>query len=246
MSTSFLRKAICLSLVVGLSLSTFPAASGQQALGQIISSSGASVGGVPVPGSGTVLAGDTLTTTKDGAALVKISTNTQVSLAGETTVNFSSPSGRPLARILSGTVLAETEGADSLTVEAPKCRIAAAQPGQASYSVSVLADGTTMVTARHGVASLTEIGSSQSKTVPEGESTACGVPSSPGLAQEKEEPQPAPSEPAGQAPPNPAAKHGSSGILILVAVGAAAGVGVAVAAGGKGGGGGGPASPSAP
>jgi hypothetical protein len=247
MLTGFLRKAICLSLVLGLTRSTSPASGGQQAIGQIISSSGASVGGVPVPGPGTVLAGDTLSTAKGGAALVKISPNTQVSLAGETTVNFSSPSGRPLARISSGTILAETEGTDSLNVEAPACRITTAQPGKASYSVSVLADGSTTVTARHGAASLTEIGSGESRTLPEGEMAACPPQSSAYPGQEKEEPKPAPSEPAGQAAPHPAATpHGSSGILILVAVGAAAGVAVAVAAGGKGGGSGAPASPSAP
>lgn len=248
MLTRFPRKAICLGLVLGLSLGTLPAAGGQQAIGQIVSSSGASVGGVALPGPGTVLAGDTLSTAKDGTALVKISANTQVTLAGGTTVNFSSPSGHPLARISSGIVLAETEGSDSLSVETPRCRIAAAEPGKASYLVSVLADSGTMVTARHGAASLTEIGSGLIKTLPEGETEACAAPSSPVLEQEKEEPKPAPSEPAGQAPPNPAAAHhGSSGILILAAVGAAAGVGVAVAAGGGGsGGGGGPVSPSAP
>ena len=247
MLTSCLRKAICLGLVLGLSLSTLPAAGGQQAIGQIVSSSGASVGGVAVPGPGTVLAGDTLSTAKGGNALVKISANTQVSLAGETTVNFSNPSGHPLARISSGIVLAETGGADSLSIETPRCRIAQAQPGNGTYLVSVSPDGSSMFTARHGAALVTEISSGRSNTLSEGETEVCAAPSSPVLEQEREEAKPAPGEPAGQAPPHPAATHhGSSGILILVAVGAAAGVGVAVAAGGKGGGGGGPASPSAP
>lgn len=248
MSTSFLRKAICLSLVFGLTLSTRPSTGGQQAIGQIISSSGASVGGVQVPGPGTVLAGDTLSTAKGGTALVKMSPNTQVSLAGETIVNFSNPSGHTVARISSGIVLAETDGSDSLNVETPRCRIAPAQPGKATYLVSVSPDGSSTVTARHGAALVTEISSGRSSTLPEGETEACAAPSSPVLEQEREEAKPAPSEPAGSASPAPAATHhGSSGILILVAVGAAAAVGVAVAAGGGGGGGGGgPASPSAP
>jgi len=247
MLTLFLRKAMCLNLVIGLSLSTLPAAGGQQAIGQIISSSGASVGGVPVPGPGTVLAGDTLSTAKGGTALVKISANTQVSLAGETTVNFSSLSGHPLARISSGIVLAETEGSDSLNIETPRCRLAPAQPGKATYLVSVSRDGSSTFTARHGAALVTEISSGRSSTLPEGESEACAPPSSPVLEQERAEAQPAPSEPASQAPPNPVpAHHGSSGMLILVGVGGAAAVGVAVAAGGKGGGGSGPASPSTP
>ena len=248
MLTPFPKKAICLSLILGLSLSTLPAPGGQQAIGQIISSSGASVGGVPVPGAGTVLAGDTLSTTKGGAALVKISANTQVSLAEQTTVNFSSPSGHPLARISSGMVLAETEGSDSLNIETPRCRIAPAQPGKATYLVSVSADGSSMVTTRHGAALVTEISSGRSSTLPEGEAEACAAPSSPVLEQEREEARPAPSERASQAPPpNPVpAHHGSSGILILVGVGGAAAVGVALAAGGKGGGGSGPASPSSP
>lgn len=248
MLTTFLRKAICLSVIAGLTLSARPATSGQQALGQIISSSGASVGGVPVPGPGTVLAGDTLSTAKGGSALVKISASTQVSLAEGTTVNFSNPSGHPLARISAGILLAETEGSDSLNIETPRCRIAPAQPGKATYLVSVSPDGSSMFTARHGTALVTEISSGRSSTLPEGESEACAAPSSPVLEQERAEAQPAPSEPASQAPPaNPVpAHHGSSGMLILVAVGAAAAVGIAVAAGGKGGGGSGPASPSAP
>src|SRR6516162_1125278 len=173
MRTRFLRKAICLSLVLGLTLPTRPATGGQQAIGQIISSSGASVGGVPVPGPGTVLAGDTLSTAKGGTALVKISANTQVSLAGETTVNFSSLSGHPLARIFSGIVLAETEGSDSLNIETPRCRIAPAQPGKATYLVSVSPDGSSTFTARHGAALVTEISSGRSSTLPEGESEAC-------------------------------------------------------------------------
>jgi hypothetical protein len=245
--TTFLRKAICWSVIAGLTLSTRPATSGQQAIGQIISSSGASVGGVPVPGPGTVLAGDTLSTAKGGSALVKISASTQVSLAEGTTVNFSNPSGHPLARISAGILLAETEGSDSLNIETPRCRIAPAQPGKATYLVSVSPDQSSAFTARRGAALVTEISSGRTNTLPEGETEACAAPSSPVLEQEREEAKPAPSEPAGQAAPSPApVHHGSSGILILAGVGAAAGVAVAVAAAGKGGGGSGPASPSAP
>jgi hypothetical protein len=248
MLTRSVRRAICLSLVVGLTWGPCPATGGQQAIGQIISSSGASVGGVPVPGSGTVLPGDTLSTAKGGTALVRISASTQVSLAEGTTVNFTNPSGHPVARISSGIFLAETDQSDSLSIETPRCRIAPAQPGKATYLVSVSPDGSSTITARHGAALVTEISSGRSNTLPEGETEACAAPSSPVLEQEREEAQPAPSEPAGQAAPHPSATHhGSSGLLILVAVGAAAGVAVAVAAGGGGGGGGrGPASPSAP
>ena len=247
MLTHFPRKAICLSLVLGLSWSTLPADGGQQAIGQIISSSGASVGGVAVPGPGTVLPGDTLSTAKGGSALVRIPASTQVSLGEGTTVTFSSQSGHAVARISSGLLLADTDDVDSLNVETPRCRIAPAQPGRVAYLVSVSTDGSSVFTARHGAASVAETSSGRSSTLPEGETEACAPPSAPVPEQEKEEAEPAPSEPAGQAPPNPtAAHHGSSGILILAGVGAAAAVGVAVAAGGKGGGGGGPASPSAP
>src|SRR5215831_8113447 len=179
MGIRFLRKVICLSLVLGLTLSTRPATGGQQAIGQIISSSGASVGGVPVPGPGTVLAGDTLSTAKGGTALVKISASTQVSLAEGTIVNFSNPSGHPLARILSGIVLADTDGPDSLNIETPRCRIAPAQAGKATYLVSVSPDGSSTLTARHGTALVTEISSGRSNILPEGETEACAAPASP-------------------------------------------------------------------
>ena len=244
MLTSLGRKTICLGVIFGLLASAPLAAGGQQAIGQIVSSTGASVGGVLVPGPGTVLAGDTLSTAKGGSALVKISANTQLSLAEATSVSFSNAAGHPLAKIAAGIVVAETQAADLLTIQAPQCRIAAAQPGATTFVVSVLPDGSTRVTARHGAATLTESVSGQGKTVAEGETSECAPPPTPG--QEKEAARPAPGEPAGQAPPKPPEIHHGSGALILVGVAAAAGIGAAAAAAGGGGGGGGPVSPSQP
>lgn len=244
MLTRFRRKAICLGIIPELLAGAQLAARGQQTIGQIVSSAGASVGGVPVPGQGTVLAGDTLSTVKGGSALVKISASTQLSLAEDTSVSFSSVAGHPVAKIASGVIVADAQGADALTIEAPRCRISAAQPAATTFLISVRPDGATLVTARHGLASITETGASQAKTLAEGDTTECAAPPSPG--QEKEAPKPAPGEPAGQAPPKPPEVHHGSGTLILVGVAAAAGIGAAVAAAGGGGGGGGPVSPSQP
>src|SRR3974390_591417 len=133
------RKTLCVALAEALlaystlSLSANP---GQQPLGQIVASSGASVGDVSVPNQGTVLAGDKLTTGPAGSALVKLSANTQITISGETTISFAGSSGHVTAKLLAGSILAQTEGTDALALEMPKCKVDPADPGKTTYLLS--------------------------------------------------------------------------------------------------------------
>jgi hypothetical protein len=157
------------------------AADGRQVVGRIISSSGATLEGVPIPNENTILAGDLLRTPKGGAALVKVSPTTQTSIAGETSVRFGYAGGNPLAQLSLGTIVTTTQIKEALIVETPKYRIEPAEQGKATHVVAVLPDEGTVVAARHGGVSITEISSGQRYVLPEGKyaeiaASSVGVP----------------------------------------------------------------------
>ena len=247
-----IRRFRLIVLACGLCLRA--AASGQspkQALGQIVRSSLASLGGIPVPSGGTVVSGDTLTTAKAGAALVKFSANSQIEVAEDTGVTLLGSPAHLLVKLRQGTVEATVQGPEYLAVETSQCRVQPADPAGAGYSVTLSPGANATVSARRGNVSIVEIVSSRHRSLAEGQSATC-----PGLGSlaRQEEATPAPSQSAGQSPPAPAAHGGSHTALwlLLLGGGAAAGAGAA-AAGGHGGGGaggaspaGGPASPSSP
>ena len=217
-------------------------------IGQIVQSTGATVDGVAALASGTVLAGDTLSTPKGGGAMVRIPGNGQVELSENTTVGFGGAPGHVVAKIAQGTVVVLAPDPQFLVIEAAQCRIQPAAQAPATTAVSLPLGGSATITARDGSVSVTEIGSLQPRTLAVGETFVC--PNTPATAsgQGREESKPAPGEQAGQAaPPSPATKHSNTALwVLLLGGGAAAGIGAAAAGGGYGGGGGGPASPSAP
>jgi hypothetical protein len=233
---------VCLSAV----------ASGQNAkpaLGQIVRSALAWLGGIPVPSGGTVVSGDTLTTAKAGGALLKFSASSQLEVSEDTSVTLVGTASHLAAKLGHGTVTATVQASSYLAVETSGCRIEASEPTGASYSVTLTPGASATVTASHGSVSLVETATSTHRILPEGQSAAC-----PAVAPvaHQEEGAPAPSQSAGQAPPAAAAPaHGSNTTLwLLLGGGAAAGVAAALA--GHGGGGatasasGVPASPSGP
>src|SRR2546425_6320794 len=55
----------------------------RQVVGQVVSSSGAFLEGVPIPNQGTILDGDLLTTGRGGGALVKFSVTAQTNISQE-------------------------------------------------------------------------------------------------------------------------------------------------------------------
>jgi len=215
------------------------------ALGEIVRSSSATLGGIAAPAGGTAVSGDVMSTAKGGGALVQFSAGSQIELGENSSVTLSGTPDHVLAKVDRGTVTVQTPGPEAVVVETAQCRVDAAGQGSVSYSATLGPEGGVSITARHGILAATEISDGQSHALAEGETWTC--PSAAASAQTREEGRPVGGEAAGQAPaPKPQA-HSNTGLLVvLIGGGVAAGIGAALAGGGKGGGGGGPASPSAP
>jgi hypothetical protein len=115
------------------------------------------------------VAGDLLSTPKGGGALVNSLSRTRISLSEETAVRFENASGRVVAQILAGTVMVDTSGKNIALIETPKYKIEPAQQGKVTYLAAVLPDKRTVVSARHGKVSITEISSGQSYLLGDGQ-----------------------------------------------------------------------------
>lgn len=260
MSTKFSKAVLAALLISSLPRTTIPGAE-PGIVGQIVESQGASLGGIPIPGASTILAGDALATDHSGRALVSFASGDRLNLTSDTSVSFESRRGGVVARMLSGDLLAEVHNRGAVLIETSEYRVAPESTGPATCLVTMLADHRTVILARRGRISVTDLRSGAVRDLTAGEQIAMAAPGAPG--QEPEPSQPAPPKPAGEAPPpsgqeqptapagtsTPAATHKSNTGLILLLVGAGAVAGVAVAAaagGGHGGGAGGPVSPSVP
>ena len=162
----------------GLSLR---AADSRQVVGMVLASPGVTLGEVTVPRAATIFAGDLLKTPKGGSALVKFSPITQFDIAENTSVHFGLAGRSPLALLSLGTISTTTESKEGLVVETPKYRIEPAERGKAVHEVAVLANEATVVAARRGGVSITEISSGQRYVLPEGKyatiaASSAGVP----------------------------------------------------------------------
>jgi hypothetical protein len=215
-----------------------------QALGQIVTAKGASLRGVAVPSGGTLISGDTLSTSADGGALVRFSTAGQAELSANTTAVFTGTPDRVIATVSQGTVVITAAAPQALTAQTSECSIQAQNAGSASYSITASSGAGASITAREGAAVLTELASGRRLVLAEGETSACPIPAA--ATAQAESANPAPGERAGQAAPAaaPAGQSHAALLVLLLGGGAAAGIGVAVA--GHGGGTGTPASPTAP
>ncbi|HEY6291289.1 MAG TPA: FecR domain-containing protein [Terriglobia bacterium] len=247
----FLGGYLCLAAAAGGKVSQASASStpSAQVLGQIVRSSAASLGGVTVPSGGTLLSGDTLSTSAGGGALVKFSAGSQVELEQNTSVSFSGTPTQVVAKVTQGTVVAQASDQNSLVIETSSCTMRPAGPSGGIISVNASPGPSATITARRGGVSMMEKASGKVSLLAEGSTSGCPNISA---GTGPEEGKPAPGERAGQAPPaaGPAAGAAAGGshtglLLVVLGVGGAVGVGVALA-GGHGGGGGGPASPSSP
>jgi FecR protein len=257
MSKKFPKTMLAALLISSVPRTTIPGAE-PRIVGQVVESRDASLGGIAIPGASTILPGDVLETGHAGRALVTFSSGERLNLASDTAVSFERERSAFVARISRGDLLAEAHNPDALAIETPQYRISSDGARLVTCLVTVLADHRTLISARQGRISITDLRSGAVKSLTASEYLAMAA--APG--QETEPSQPAPPKPAGQAPPPsapapatasagtaaPAAAHKSNTglILLLVGAGAAAGVGAAAAGGGHGGGGGAPVSPSAP
>lgn len=181
MSLHLTRKSILSVVVIAVSTVLFGAAGNPLVVGRLISSAGATLAGEAVPAGGTIRLGDVLTTRKAGNALVVLAAETEASLSENTSVRFSRGGTYLSMRLSSGAVRAKSLGKDSLIVETPAYRIEPVEHGKAVYLVAMLPDKTTVVAARHGKVSITEVTSGQNYVVDEGHfakvsSSPSGVP----------------------------------------------------------------------
>src|SRR2546425_9732479 len=76
----------------------------RQVVGQVVSSSGAFLEGVPIPNQGTILDGDLLTTGRGGSAPVKFSVTPQTNISQEDSLPVRNISGRAVIPLTSGLV----------------------------------------------------------------------------------------------------------------------------------------------
>lgn len=199
------RMVISWVVIIGLlSGSLIWGSDARPVIGKVLLSSRAAVGGIALPGEGTVLADDVLSTGKGGKALVDFAPAARAALGEETSVCFRRIEGDLVAELSSGILVAKEQSGQGLVIQTPKYRVQPAGRGEAIYLVGLLPDGSTVVAARNGQVSIREKSSGQSYVLPEGKfaaipASATGVPASPG--QEKEESRQAPGR---QAPPAPA------------------------------------------
>ena len=234
MLTQFRSKRLILSsLLAVFSALGLTGAANQSVIGTIVSSSGATVSGIAVPGQGTLTSNDTLTTAKGGSAWVRVSPEISVGLSQNTSVRFSESAGQISALLSSGAVAARNTGDHAVVVETSNLKIEPAQ-GQSVYVVALLPNHTTVISARRGDVVVEEASSARKHLVAQGHYARISN---------------APSSESGQAGTGSGATAASGGILnsapVLFAIGVGAGVGIGfgIAEGPLGLG---PASPSAP
>src|SRR2546425_10500213 len=140
----------------------------RQVVGQVVSSSGAFLEGVPIPNQGTILDGDLLTTSRGGSALVKFSVTAQVNISEEASLRIRIISGRTVVQLASGLVSLEEATEDALVVQTPKHEIGPATPGKSVFVVAVLADQRAFVSSREGGGSVGGIKTGKKFGLPEG------------------------------------------------------------------------------
>jgi len=184
--------------------------------GEIIRSSDTLLNGVTVPELGTVTPGSILATGEHGSALVQFSPDTQVNLLGGTSITFRNDTGRLSAQMSAGTLGAKSLGTEPLLVETPDYEIGPAAQQGAIYVVAMLADLTTVVSARKGSVSIMQRSSGDKYVLPEGHYAKIadaprGIP-----------PQQAP-QTAGGPPPG---LGNSPGKLFVIAVGSGVGISI--------------------
>jgi hypothetical protein len=214
-----------------LSPSAIALAVSAEVIGTVVRSSRATMAGVAIPGQGTLTAHALLSTETGGSIWVRFSPENQAGLSEDTSVRFETVGGRVSAQLSSGTIAAKSSGKDALVVETPRLRVEPAE-GQAVYVVALLRDNTTIVSARQGDISITEVNSERKHLVPAGH-----------YARISNAPAGTPAQAGDTAAAVPAGLLNDTPLVFVISVGAGFGIGFGI---GEGPLGAGPASPSAP
>src|SRR3989441_9579231 len=173
MQIRFTQRVILWAVGVGwLSAVPLIARVERQVVGQVVSSSGAFLEGVPIPNQGTILDGDLLTTSRGGSALVKFSVTAQANISEEASLRIRIISGRPVVQLTSGLVSLEEATEDALVVQTPKYEIGPATPGKSVFVVAVMREPRPLVSVLKGSGLVAENKSVKNIVPPVGEGRA--------------------------------------------------------------------------
>ena len=125
-------------------------AAGEQPVGRVLYSHATSLRGAPVPGSETIVAGDVLTTSGEGSALVELKRGTRVKIPENSSVRFLPEGEGVRAELLSGGVVSESVGKPGIIVTTPKYQFAPAQEKECRYRVQLSREQVTVAAAMEG------------------------------------------------------------------------------------------------
>jgi hypothetical protein len=249
MSRSFLFAALVTMAAVVLCGSAARGQENPNVIGQVVSATGITQNGNPLPPGGTIFDGDVLTADAAGEAVIKLSPMSQVAIRPNTSVHFARILTRKVLQIHSGNVLVENAGRNFTLVQTPRFNITPRTEQASRIYVGLMTDNTTYIEAAEGDVEIEDIKSSLSYTLPAGQNTFVPVSAEgvPGLESRQPPPPPGPAQAAPSTPQPVQPKPASHNTALIAGIAAAAGIGgvVAAVAGGHGGGGQ-PVSPSVP
>jgi hypothetical protein len=251
MTRSFLFAALVTMAAVVLFGSAAPGQVNSNVIGQVVSATGITQNGNPLPPGGTIFDGDVLIADAAGEAVIKLSPMSQVAIRPNTSVHFARILRRKVLQIHSGNVLVENAGTDFTLVQTPRFNIRPRTEQASRIYIGLMTDNTTYIEAAEGDVEIENIKSLRSYTLADGQNTF--VPESaegiPGVEASQPTTPPTPAQAAPSTPQPAPPKPASHNTALIAGIAAAAGIGgvVAAVAGSHGGGGGGqPVSPSAP
>jgi hypothetical protein len=157
---------------------------GEQQLGRILYSNAASLRGVAVPKSETILSGDVLATSENGSALVELRSGAKLKITENSSVRFLGNGDKVKAELLAGTVVSESVGKPTLVVATSKFQFAPSQEGNSRFAVALSKQEVTLAGALKGNLMIRTPDSPGSYIVPEGKYAA--IPASSGAVPAQE------------------------------------------------------------
>ncbi len=125
-------------------------------LGTVVGSTGAELGGVPLPNSGTILNHDVLTTGRQGKALLEFSPSELVTVYAHARLRFYNQGNRVVADMAAGSLAVQSIGRGRVVVAISRFRVVPASRGKTVYLVKLAPDGGLLIAARQGRVTVTE------------------------------------------------------------------------------------------
>lgn len=217
-------------------------------IGNIVSSTGATQNGKPLPSGGWINDGDSISTGAIGRAVLQLLPTNQVTLDENTSARFSIPVDRVLLQLQNGTIVVENKGERNILIETTKFHIEPNSAAPSTTYVAIRSDSSTYIEALSGDVRIRDTRSDQTYLLPTGQNAlvpanGSGVPGLQPLAGSADL-TPAPKTLSSQ--PAPGVRGHSHTTIIILGVAAGSGIAAAAAIALSGGGSGTPASPVVP